>query len=496
MRHCAQDDGFARSRDRFEEVVRFLEGGGSAGLTHAELEDRLDTEGRELLRLLFQDHLDLRSHREEPLDDVVGADGVVRRYNEAGHARPLETVFGPVTVTRRAYRSKGQANLHPADGALNLPRERYSHGLRRLSAIEASRGSFEEAIEAVERASGGHVPKRQAEQLARRAAVDFNAFYAQRQIEAADGHDVLVISADGKGIVMLPGALRKATQDAANRSTHKLTSRLSKGEKHGRKRMAEVGAVYDVTPVPRKATDIIGDSDDKAEAPTAENKWLTASVVQDTATVIASVFEEAERRDPHHQRTWVALVDGNNHQINRIKAEAAARGVKLTVLVDIVHVLEYLWSAAWSFFAEGDAAAESWVGDKALSVLEGNASTVAASIRRKATRLGLDAAARNNADTCADYLLAKQDHLDYPLALQQGWPIATGVIEGACRHLVKDRMDLTGARWGLEGAEAILRLRALRTNGDFDNYWSFHLGMERQRTHKSRYHNETLPLAA
>lgn len=392
--HCADDDGFARSRDRFEEVVGFLEGKGAAALTHAELEDRLDTEGRELLRLLFQDHLDLRSGREEPLDEVVGADGVVRRYNETGHARTLETVFGEVTVTRMAYRRKGQPNLHPTDGALNLPGERYSHGLRRLSAVEAPRGSFDEAVEAVGRASGGHLPKRQAEQLTRRAAVDFDAFYAQHQVEAADPDDVLVISVDGKGIVMLPGALRKATADAATRSTQKLTSRLSKGEKRGRKRMAEVGAVYDVTPAPRSATDIIGDRDDKAAPPTTNNKWLTASVVEDAATVIASVFDEAQRRDPHHQRTWVALVDGNNHQISRIEAEAADRGVELTVLVDVVHVLEYLWSAAWSFFAESDTAAESWVADKALSVLEGNASTVAASIRRKATRLGLDAATR------------------------------------------------------------------------------------------------------
>jgi len=152
-------------------------------------------------------------------------------------------------------------------------------------------------------------------------------------------------------------------------------------------------------------------------------------------------------------------------------------------------------SAAWSFFAEGDAAAESWVAGKALSVLEGNASTVAASIRRKATRLGLDATTRKNADTCADYLLAKRDYLDYPLALHKGWPIATGVIEGACRHLVKDRMDLTGARWGLEGAEAVLRLRALRANQDFDDYWRFHLRMEHRRVHESQ-HNEALPLAA
>mgnify|MGYP001306988847 CR=1 FL=1 len=496
MLRCAKDDGFARSRDRFEELVGFLAGDGAAELTHDELEDRLDSEGRELLRLLFQDHLDLRSGREEALDEVVGADGVVRRYNEAGHARILETVFGKVTVTRMAYRRKGHANLHPADGALNLPGERYSYGLRRLSAVEASRGSFDEAVEAVDRASGGHVPKRQAEQLARRAAVDFDSFYAQRRIDAAEPDDVLVISADGKGIVMLPGALRKATADAATRSTPKLTSRLSKGEKRGRKRMAEVGAVYDVTPVARNATDIIGDRGDKAEPPTAKNKWLTASVVEDTATVIASVFDEAERRDPNHQRTWVALVDGNNHQISRIQTEAAARGVELTVLVDVVHVLEYLWSAAWSFFAEGDTAAETWVAGKALSILEGNASTVAASIRRKATRRGLDAPTRKNADTCADYLLAKRDYLDYRLALNKGWPIATGVIEGACRHLVKDRMDITGARWGLEGAEAVLQLRALRTNGDFNRYWRFHLGMERQRVHETRYHNAALPLAA
>jgi hypothetical protein len=107
-----------------------------------------------------------------------------------------------------------------------------------------------------------------------------------------------------------------------------------------------------------------------------------------------------------------------------------------------------------------------------------------------------DATTRKNADTCADYLIAKRDYLANPLALQKGWPIATGVIEGACRHLVKDRMDLTGARWGLEGAEAVLRLRALRANGDFDNYWTFHLRLEHQRVHESRYVDGVPPLAA
>jgi len=156
----------------------------------------------------------------------------------------------------------------------------------------------------------------------------------------------------------------------------------------------------------------------------------------------------------------------------------------------------YLWSAAWSFHAEGDPAAEKWVATKALAVLNRQASTVAAAIRRKAITLGLQPHTRRGADRCADYLLAKRNYLNYPQALQAGWPIATGIIEGACRHLVKDRLDLTGARWGLQGAEAILKLRALRSNGDFEQYWTFHLNRERHRVHQTRYLNNTIPTAA
>ena len=93
------------------------------------------------------------------------------------------------------------------------------------------------------------------------------------------------------------------------------------------------------------------------------------------------------------------------------------------------------------------------------------------------------------------YLDARQPYLDYPRALAEGWPIATGVIEGACRHLVKDRMDITGARWGLPGAEAILKLRALRSNGDLDTYWRYHLEQERRRVHETRYLNRLIPHA-
>ena len=205
------------------------------------------------------------------------------------------------------------------------------------------------------------------------------------------------------------------------------------------------------------------------------------------------MLNQADRRDPEHQRAWVALVDGNNHQIHRIRTEARKRNLKIPIVVDFIHVLEYLWSACWCFFQEGDPAAEQWVSDKARQVLDGRAGIVAAAIRRKATRLALEPNKRQAADRCSDYLLAKRPYLDYPTALQNGWPIATGVIEGACRHLVKDRLDITGARWGLAGAEAILTLRALISNGDFDQYWPFHLAQEHRRVHASRYALGVIP---
>ncbi len=495
-----EESAFDQSRGLFEKLVVFLGSDEAAQLTHAELEERLSTEGRELLRQLHQDQLDLRSGREVRIGSVTDAHGMARGAVEAGHARELSTVFGEVVFRRFAYRRRRCANLHPADAHLNLPEERHSHGLRRLAAIEGSRGSFAEAVSSMARVTGQPVGKRQVEELCRRAAVDVQAFYSVPRRHRTKRGDVVVLSADGKGIVMRHDALRPATARAAAGPTGKLTTRLSKGERRYRKRMAEVGSVYEVTPVPREATDILARSDEESRtprpAPVAKHKWLTASVVDSAASVVADLFDEAQRRDPRHRRDWVALVDGNNHQIDRIEAEAAARTIDVTIVIDFIHVLEYVWKAAWSFFAEGDPVAEHWVKDKATAVLEGQASTVAAAIRRKATALELDDKIRENADTCADYLLSKRDYLDYPTALTQGWPIATGIIEGACRHLVKDRLDITGARWGLEGAEAVLKLRALRSNGDFDEYWAFHLKQEYRRVHESRFAGHVIPRAA
>jgi len=335
----AGDDPFRDSRIRFTAVVDFLGGGQAAGMTHGELEERLNTEGMALLRQLLQDSLDLRAVREPRLYEVFDADAVARGTASPGRERTLTTIFGPVAVARIAYRATGCSDLHPADAVLNLPAETHSHGLRRLAAVEAARGSFEAAAAAILRATGVKVGKRQVEQMATRAAADIDGFYTTHLPQPAPDGDVLVLSFDGKGVVMRPDGLRPATAKTAAQTNRKLSARLSKGEKRGRKRMAEVAAVYDLTPLPRTPADVWPDDtqrDPPAPTPRATGKWLTASVTDDTAVVIAAGFGEADRRDPDRRRTWAALVDGNSHQIERIGAEAKARKVNVTIVIDFV----------------------------------------------------------------------------------------------------------------------------------------------------------------
>src|SRR5712691_10123861 len=447
---------FAASMDLFTALVADLQAPGADGLTACEVEELLAGRGREVLRQLLQDHLDLRAAREQEAArehgaSTVGADGIARSRVETGHSRLLATLFGTVRVTRCAWRSPAAGNLCPADAALSLPGPRHSHTL----AVVA-------------------------------AASDITAFYAARIPVPCTAKTLLVLSADAKGIVMRPGALRAATAKAAARQG-KMRTRLAAGEKPNRKRMATLACVYDAEPAPRRPHDVIAPPGGRhgcrkpRPGPRARAKWLAGSVEHDPAEVIAAAFDQAEARDPVHRRRWVVLVDGAEHQLDLIRAEAARRGVTISILIDLIHVLEYIWKAAWSLHAAGDPAAEDWVAVKALAVLTGNSAQVAAGITAEAEAAGLTASQRHGADTCVHYLTSKHEFLHYDQALAAGWPIATGVIEGACRHLIGDRLDIGGARWGLDGAEAILTLRAVISNGDFEEYWRFHLAREHQR---------------
>jgi hypothetical protein len=181
-------------------------------------------------------------------------------------------------------------------------------------------------------------------------------------------------------------------------------------------------------------------------------------------------------------------------QINEITGQAHTRGITVTILVDFVHVMGYLHQAARALHDPGDPAAATWATDLGRIVLTGRAVDAIATIRHRTATVKPGPTHQAEAQETITYLTNKRPYLAYPAALASGWPIATGLIEGACRWMIKDRMDITGARWSLPGAEAILKLRALKANDDFDTYWNWHLQQELHRNHLSHYHE--LDLAA
>jgi hypothetical protein len=490
-------DEFSAAREHYGFMVEHLQSEEGARLEHGGVEEFLSREGTELLRRLLQGHLELRARREKPLESVMGCDGVERRQVREGCERGLMTLFGEVVVRRKGYGRRGESSLYPLDAELNLPEDRYSHGLRLRVSEAVSGSSFDEAVEQVQRTTGGKVAKRQALALARDVSRDFEAFYAGGGGGAAEPtSDPLVMSVDGKGVVMRPEGLREATRRAGERSSHKLETRLSKGEKRHRKRMATVATLYSVAAHPRTPEQIMGLEERGEAAPRPRDKRVWASLEREPSQIIEEQFREALRRDPQRRREWVVLVDGNATQLGLIATTAKRYGAPVTIILDFIHVLEYLWKATYCFHPEGSEQAERWVGERALRVLQGKSSEVAAGMRRSATLQGLAGEERAALDTCAGYLLKYRKLLRYDEYLERGLPIATGVVEGACRHLVKDRMDLTGARWGLPGAEAVLKLRSLHCSHDFEEYWELYKVRALERNHASRYPDCSLRRAA
>ena len=489
---------FTMADERYTGLKQYLTSAEALGMEAADLERELGKRGLKLLRDMLQAHLDTRGPG-EVASVVTDAEGV-ERPDRRLHERGFESAFGTVRVRRFGYASEGLDSLHPLDADLNLPQELYSFEVRRRVAKEVLKGSFEEAVQAIRDTTGAEVPKRQAEELACRAAQDFDEFYEKRRENAGSDlgqGSVLVLTFDGKGVPMHKADLRKATRKAAEKRLRKLLTRLSRGEKNSSKRMSTVAAVYTVAPFVRTPEEfqrmlMRSDGDDVAKKraaarPKPETKRVWASLKKEPCEVIEEAILEAERRDPDHIKKWTVLIDGAEVQLDLVEEIASIYGVEITVIVDIIHVTEYVWKASLAFCKEGDPQRECWVWDRMQKILDGNAANVAAGMRGSATLRGLSAAARKPVDTCAGYLLKYANYMKYNTYLAQGLPIATGVIEGACRHLVRDRMELTGARWRLEGAEAVVRLRALRASGDFDEYWDFHEAREYERNHASHY---------
>jgi len=480
------------SEDAFSRLMSWNRSAGSLAADAYGVEKELFVGGMEVLRHMLAENFNARGLGDvgralvRPRDE--DAEAVVLSHRRR-HERNYESIFGTIRSERLGYSAPGQSSIHPLDEMLNLPGRKYSYVLQERGARRCGRGPFDEALDELERTTAGHVPKRQLEKVAVDAAQDFTAFYERRStadLPLEDSGPILVAGIDCKGVPK-----RKTEKEKAE--SRKV--RLGPGEKRTKKRMATVASVHTTQPHPRTAEQVVANLMDPdtprpdTPRPRPENRRLWASLKQGKDGVIQQVAQEMQHRDPAGEKMPVCVMDGERALKTRAIKYLQRAFPSLILVLDIIHVVEYLWKAAYAFHEPQSEDARLWVRERLLRILNGEVSLVARGMRQSATKQGLWPTERKPVDVACNYFLKNKDRMRYDEYLASGLPIASGAVEGACGHLVKDRMEITGATWNVDddGAEAILRIRSVDKSGDWKKYWKFHMDQERGRLYGQQW---------
>src|SRR6266700_2911211 len=458
----------SRAQQQFCSLEDWLSAPPTLQLPLHQIERQQELKGRDLQRLLLQAHIQQRGNGDVGPALCVTEQSTTFFYTHRRlQRRTLKTIFGPIHIDRIGYARDGVGSIHPLDETMQLPGRSFSYELQRRLVKAAVQGPFCESTGRMQDLTGMSVPIRSLEEIIQDAAQDFHAFYIERSPEPwQQTASILVAAVDCKGIPMVKAG-------NSQRSV-----RLTKGQKANRKKMATVAAVFTRAPwvrTPEQVVESLFLTDPKKGIetgplcpPRPEHTRVWASLVKGKTSVIEEVVQEIQRRDPENHKIHVALTDGE--RALQILVSKKLKKLKVTLILDLLHVLEKVWKAAHVFHPECSPEAELYARLMCLRILEGDVDQVIKGLRQTVTKRKLFGAKRKTLLGVAEYFHRNRDRMRYDEYLAQGLPIATGSVEGACKNLIKDRMERSGMRWTESMAEAIVKLRALYLSGDFDAY--------------------------
>lgn len=445
-----------------------------------EQEERVNQQLREIGRTLLEQWIRHQGHGEVEADTVRGPQGQQLTHRRIGE-RKVDTIFGTIQIRRMGYSGRNSQSVYPLEAMCAIPARRYSYALQERACVEATMHAYEQAIQSTDRYLGVSIPKRQLLGVVQHVAEYMEGFYESQPMSPSEDGRLLVMSMDGKGLVVRNEDLRAETRRKQAKLETKHQHRLCKGEKPFRKRIATVASVYELQRRPRSAIEVMEQwRGTKAKQQNrAQNKRLWANVRDEVQHVADEVVAETGKRI-NAQSDVVFIGDGDQRLRKPMKkalamiADSGTSLPKVTFIIDIMHALERLWTAAHALFGEGKPEVEPWVSKQFERLLSGKPSGVAQIMRRQATKRKLRSNRRKKLDRAAKYLIKYKDDMRYDQYLAKGYPIASGVIEGGCKYLVKDRCERTGARWSVDGADALLKLRSIRLSGDWDAFWNYY----------------------
>ena len=423
-------------------------------------------------------------------DLVEASDGSELRRLEEPHQRTYRSIFGLFSLSRCVYGTREGQRIEfvPLDVRLELPESEFSYLLQDWAGTLSVEHAFSRTSQTLETILGLSVPVDSLERMSQRMAESVADFRESlKKPPAREEGEILVVTGDGKGIPMR----RPADQRPVG-------ARRKKGEKANKKQMATLGCVYTVDPKLRDAEDVVEalfrerpvERSDESVEPVAQHKRIWSSLTYDQGDLHVDAEREvftwmeqevdARRRD---DQPIVCLMDGQRSLWTSAATNLPDDRVEV---LDLLHVTGYLWEAAYLFHPEGSGDATAFVRDRTLRILRGEVGYVIGGLRQIATKRKLRASKRKKLNKICNYLHRNRNRIHYDEYLAAGFPIASGVIEGACRHLVKDRMERAGMRWSIDGAQAMLDLRSTAINDQWTAFQTHRIQNETNRLYPER----------
>jgi hypothetical protein len=394
-----------------------------------------------------------------------------RRYSYVrDRMRDYRSVFGTISIRRAYYRCGGSPGVFPLDAELNLPERGYSYVVQELSSRLAVTMSYEDAGEILSSFFPVNMPIRSLESMVGDVCDDVDRYYEEKTPPEPSGEAVVTVAAvDKKGIV-----IRKPHEDQAETQVPPTNP-----DKPGKKKMATVISTYVSRRHVRTMDDILREVSDEGKShskPKPRNKITWGSLTEGPEKTVARLKKAVDQRLPKGNEL-VCILDGERSLWALVYAYFPAA----FFVLDIFHVLEHLGKAALCFYDEGSPQAREFVTERLRMLLQGKAGRMIGGLKQMLSKHELSNAARHTLNQVIGYLERNRKHMRYEICLARGYPIGSGVIEGACRNLINDRLELTGMSWSPQGAEAVMRLRAVHINKDWETFWNYRRKAERKR---------------
>jgi len=417
---------------------------------------------------------------------------VVKRLKKL-HARPYVSIFGEFELQRVVYGSREGQKIEfvPLDTRVLLPEGKFSYLLQEWDQMISTQEPFGKACSFLQAILGLEQHVDSLERMSRHMAQEADPFCWSCEIPPpAEEAEILVQTADGKGVPIRRPADAPRIQDHQPRP----------GPKPDRKKMATLGSVYTVDRhlrTPEEVVDALFRKPDEERPESTRPRPChkhgyarlfceteEGEIVDGEAAVFTWIADQVRRRDPHGSKDKVCIMDGQPSLWNT--KDLIQGDVATTDILDLLHVTPRLWQAAHVFHAKDSREAEQFVRDRVLRVLQGNTRSVIRGLRRMASTRQLCKSRSADIHRICGYFEKNEDRMRYHQYLEKGYPIASGVIEGACRHVVKDRLERTGMNWTVPGAQAMLQLRSIYLNGQWEQFMKFRTEKETERLHPHR----------